>query len=98
EQLAMLECAGETETRDLVRRPPSDVASAKRDPSLAAINAADAIEHAGFARTIRPDQREQLAGVDRERHLVENHQAAEAQRQIFHFELSHTTSGYADIA
>src|SRR5262245_22188320 len=66
EQLAMLERAGETETRDLVRRPPSDVASAKRDPSLAAINAANTIEHAGFAGTIRPDQREQLAGVDGE--------------------------------
>src|SRR5215471_527616 len=64
EQLAMLERACETETRDLMRWPPSYIAAAERDPSLPAVNAADAVEDTGLARTIGSDQREQLTGVD----------------------------------
>ena len=67
-QLAVLEGAGQTQPRDLVRLAPGDLAAAKADAAFAAVDAADAIEHAGLAGAVRPDQREQLAGVHRKRH------------------------------
>jgi hypothetical protein len=43
----------------------------------------DQIEHR-FAGTVRTDQRDDLARVDLQRHLVDRHQAAEAARHVFH--------------
>ena len=82
-QLAVLERAREAEPRDR-RAAPAPVIScaAKADRAVAAVDAADAVEHAGLAGAVRADQREQLAGVDRERHAVEHDEAAEAQRQV----------------
>ena len=54
----------------------------KRIAPCAAIDAADAVEHAGLAGAVRADQRQQLAALDRERNAVEHDEAAEAQRQI----------------
>ncbi len=98
EQLAVLEGAREAEPRDLVRLAAGNVRAAEVDFSLAPIDAAHAVEHAGLAGAVRPDQREQLAGVDRERHAVEHREAAETKRQAVDLELSHTTSGCGDIA
>ena len=56
--------------------------AAESDRAAAAVDAADAIEHAGLAGAVRADQREQFAGLDRERHVVEHGQAAEAQAQM----------------
>ena len=61
EQLAVLEGAGEAEPRDFVRRAAGDVLAAETDRAAAAIDAADAVEHAGLAGAVRADQREQLA-------------------------------------
>ena len=72
--------------------------AAEADRALAAIDAADAIEHAGLAGAVRADQREQFAVLDRERHAVEHHEPAEAQREVVDIELSHTISASGDIA
>ena len=98
EQFAMLERAREAEARDLVRRARADRRPAEADGALPAIDAADAIEHAGLAGAVRSDQREQFAGIDRERHVFEHAEAAEAQRQALDRKLSHTTSGSGGIA
>ena len=76
EQFAMLERARKPEPRDVVRRAAGDVLASEADCAAAAIDAADAIEHAGLAGAVRPDQREQFAGLDRERHVVEHGQPA----------------------
>ena len=61
-QFAVLEGARDAEPRDLVRRAAGDVLAAEADRAAAAIDAADAVEHAGLAGAVRADQREQLAG------------------------------------
>ena len=80
------------------RRETGDVLAAEADATLAAVDAADAIEHAGLAGAVRSDQCEQLAGRDLERHAVEHGEAAEAQGQALDRELSHTISGCGDTA
>ena len=80
EQLAVLECARQAETRDFVRRTPGNVLAAEADGAAAAIDAADTVERAGLAGAVGADQREQLARGDRKRHVVEHAQAAETQR------------------
>ena len=77
---------------------PEIVSPRKRIAPVAAIDAADAVEHAGLAGAVRADQREQLALLDAQRHAVEHLQAAEAQAQRVDLKLSHTTSGYGGIA
>src|SRR5689334_6378614 len=56
-QFAVLEGAGDAEPRYLMRRKTGDVAPAEADYPGAAIDAADAVEHAGLAGTVRADQR-----------------------------------------
>src|SRR5512144_1691089 len=73
-------------------RPVGDVVAAEADRALAVIDAAHAIEHAGLAGAVRTNEREQLAGLDRERHAVEHGEPAETQREAIERELSHTTS------
>ena len=51
------------EPGDGVRRQAGDVAAAETDAALAAIDAADAVQHAGLAGAVGADQREQLARV-----------------------------------
>ena len=94
----MLEGAGDAEPRDLVRRAAGDILAAKADRALAAIEPADAVEHAGLAGAVRPDQRQQLAALDRKRDVVEHDEAAEPERQRVDLKLSHTISGCGDIA
>ena len=93
----MLESACDPQARHVARRPPSDRNTAEADLALAAINAADAIEHAGLAGTIGPYEREQLALAYRERDIVEHVETTEAQRQPLELELSHTSSGGGGI-
>src|SRR5581483_489411 len=97
-KLAVLEGPREAEPRDLVRRAPRDVGVAEADGAAAAVDAADAVEHAGLAGAVRADQREQLARRNRERHVLEHGKAAETQAQARNLKLSHTTSATGDIA
>ena len=81
-----------------MRRATEDVGVAEPDRAVAAINATDAIERACLAGAVRADQREQFARLDRERDIVEDSQAIEAQAQMLNVKLSHTTSATGDIA
>ena len=94
----MLKRARNAEPRDVVRRAAGDIVALEADGAGAAIDAADAIEDAGLACAVRPDQREQFAGLDRKRHIIEHGQPAKAQAQMLHRQLSHTTSAIGDIA
>src|SRR5271166_7053273 len=91
-QLAVLECPSKTKPGDLVRRTADELCPAKTDRAAAAIDAADAVDHACLAGAVRSDQREQLAGRDCERNVLEHSQTAEVQAQVLNAELSHTTS------
>ena len=97
-QFAVLEGAGKPEPRDLVRLAARDILAQKADRPFAVVDAAHAVEHAGLAGAVRPDQRQELARLGRERDLVEHHQPAEPQGEALDRELSHTTSGSGDIA
>src|SRR5262245_14705354 len=97
-QLAMLERARDTEPGDVVWRAATQVLTAKADAPAAAVEAADAIEDAGLAGTVRTDQGEQLSRLDRERDAVEHDEAAEPQREVLDLDLSHTISGCDDTA
>ena len=97
-QLAVLKGAGDAQARQFVRRQAGDVAAAKAYGALPAINAADAVEHAGLAGAIRPDQRQKLAALDRERDPIEHDQAAKAQLQILDRQFSHTICDCGDTA
>src|SRR5215831_16221287 len=69
-QLAVLERSRKPEPCDLVRLAAGDGVAAKTDLSLAAVDAADAIEHAGLARAVRANERDKLAPAHAERDAV----------------------------
>src|SRR5207245_10518245 len=72
EELDVLENARDPEPRDLVRPHPSEVAVAEAHAAgPRPVNAVQAIEDRGLARAVRADDREQLALVRVERHVVE---------------------------
>ena len=101
EQLAVLERARQPEPRHRVRPGAGDVAALEQDAAAARpVDAADAVEDAGLARAVGTDQRQQLAGADRERHIRQHAQAAEGQRQPLDAErdLSHTSAGCGGTA
>src|SRR5262249_15156166 len=87
--LGMLEGAGYPETGDLMWRLAVDILLTQPDCALAAIDAADAVEHAGLAGAVRADQGEQLTGLDMQRYLSQHGQSAEPQRQALDRKLSH---------
>src|SRR5215470_1243379 len=95
-QLAVLERARNAETGDVVRRASAKLLAAETDVTAAAVETADAVEHAGLAGTVRADQGEQLCGLDRERDAVEHDESAEPQREPFDLDFSHTISGCDD--
>ena len=98
EQLAVLERAGDAEPGDGARGQASDIATTKANAALAAIDAADAVEHAGLAGPVGADQRQQLGRLYRQRDAIEHRQAAEVQAQLLDLELSHTISCCDGIA
>jgi hypothetical protein len=98
EELDVLEGAGDAEPGDGARRAAGDVLSAEGNASLSMVDAADAVEHAGLAGPVRPDQREQLGRLDGERDTIEHNEPTEAQAQALDFELSHTISGFGGTA
>ena len=94
----MLEGAGNAKAGNPMRRQTQNIPAAETDGALPAIDAADAVQHAGLAGAVRADQGKQFARLHRERYVVEHGQAAEPQRQRCDLDLSHTTSGCADTA
>src|SRR5262249_46540701 len=97
-QLAVLERSRKPEPCDLVRLAAGDGVAAKPDLSLATVDAAHAIEHAGLAPAVRTNKREQLARCHGERDAAKHSQAAEAWGEAVGFQRSHPISGCGDIA
>src|SRR3954464_6970723 len=99
QQLAVLERARDAGSRNGVRRRTGDALAVEQH--LAAgrtVDSADAIEHAGLACPIGPDQREKLSGLDPEGHSVEYLQPAESEPHVAQLELSHTSGASGGIA
>ena len=80
EQLDVLERAGDAEGGDPVGTDPLDALALPADVTdLGDVDLADGVEDRCLAGTVGPDDREQLAMSDGERHVVDRHHAAEAQ-------------------
>src|SRR5260221_14174007 len=83
EQREVLEGAANAEPGHGAPRQRQQRASVEPDVAPAAvIDPADAIEQAGLARAVGPDQAADLALSDRERYAVERHHAAEMQGDV----------------
>src|SRR4051812_3443757 len=98
QQLAVLERTRDAGSRDGVRRGTCDALAVEQH--LAAgrtVDSADAIEHAGLACPVGPDQREKLSGLDAEGHAVQYLQPAKSEPHIAQLELSHTSGGSGGI-
>src|SRR5207249_11762932 len=68
---------------DLVGPVAGDVLTEEPDPPpLRPIEARDEIEQRRLPRSVRPDETDQLVGGDRERDVVDGHDAAEALAQL----------------
>ena len=93
-QLAVLEGARDAQAGDAMRFQQSQVLILELDAScLGPIKTADAIEHAGLAGAVRPDQGQQLAGASFKGNAVEHLQPAEGERHACEPEFSHTSGG-----
>src|SRR5881296_415171 len=74
--------AGEAEPGDPVSPDPGDVPAVERDPAaVGLVVAADDVDQRRFARAVWPDETEDLAGPNLERHAGEGLEAAE---RLFH--------------
>src|SRR5205085_1427413 len=85
--LQQLEGAADSQPVEVARPHAGDGASV--EPHLAGARAElaeDAIEQRRLAAAVRPDDAEDLAFVDVERHAVDRQNAAEALGEIAHFE------------
>jgi hypothetical protein len=90
EQLDVLERAGDAEARDPVGRHLGDVLILEEDPSRGrAIDPRNQVEDRALAGAVRPDDRQDLALLDREGHRVDRLQATEMKREIFGAEVAH---------
>src|SRR4029077_20064899 len=83
EQPDVLEGAGDAERRGLVRLRAGDVAALEHDATLGRReDAGDRVEQGRLARAIRADQREHLAALRVERHIIHGDEAAEPLRHV----------------
>src|SRR5690348_14622067 len=99
QQLAVLEGARDAEAGDGVGLCAGNALAAEENVSARRpIDPADAVQHAGLARAVRTDERQELARFERERDALEHLQAAEREMQLAQLELSHTSAGCGGIA
>src|ERR1700730_3974372 len=90
EQFDVLEGAGDAEPGDAIGGLLRDVLILEKNPSRGrAVDARDQVEDGTLAGTVRPDDREYLALLHRERDGIDRLQAAEMQREIFGAEIAH---------
>ena len=98
QQLAVLESARYRAGRR-VRPLAGDAPAAEENVAASrAVDAADAVEHARLAGAVRPDERQDLARLERERDVVNHLQAAESELEPAQLQLSHTSGGCGGIA
>lgn len=91
EQLDVLERPGDPQPGDLVRLHAGDLvvpAVMVNDAAfLRVVQAADAVEQAGLARPVRPDDGQNLALADLQADVEEGRHPAEVELDLFDFEL-----------
>src|SRR5437762_522109 len=81
-ELNVLERARDAEADDLVRPRAGDVAILETDgPALGLVEPADAVEDRGLPRSVRSDEPDDLAGVDREVDAVDGDESSDADRE-----------------
>src|SRR5215211_3056980 len=89
-QLDVLERPGDAEPDDGVGGDAEDVLARERDAAgVRRVEASDHVERRRLARAVRADQPRDLALVERERHVVESNNAAEASRDRVDLEQRH---------
>ena len=78
----------------VMSRPPNAIAAAQRP-----VDAADAVQHRGLARTVGADQAQQLACAGLEGDVLQHLQAAEGECDALEAEVvSHTSGGCGGTA
>src|SRR5215468_2368280 len=98
EQFNVLERAAKPKPCHRAGVEARNILTAEENATFTPVDAVDAIEGAGFAGAVRPDQCEELRRANLEREALQHGETAKAQAQIFNFELSHTTSGCGGTA
>ena len=87
EQRQVLEGAADADLGDAMRRPVEQRAPLEQDvAAIGGVEPADAVEQRRLAGAVRPDEPEDLAGLDREGDAVERDNAAETQCDVADFE------------
>src|ERR1700734_3673545 len=83
----MLEHHADAEASDLVRRPARDLAVVDPNrPRIGPLDAENRLHHRGLARSIRSDEPENLAGMNREADVLHRREAAEPLLQAIDLE------------
>src|SRR3954469_4097660 len=99
QQIAVLESMRNAGSRHGVPRRTGDAPAGEQHRAAGrTVDTADAIQHAGLACPIGPDQREKLSGLDPEGYSVEYLQPAESEPHVAQLELSHTSGASGGIA
>ena len=90
EQLDPLEGSTQAESGSPVHRRACDVAAVEDDrAAVGSQHPEQAVEERGLPSAVRPDQRDGLARLDGQRHVVERHDAGEALRDAACVEQGH---------
>ena len=93
EQREVLEGASDAEPGDAVRRHSQQILAVEHDTTAGRlVQAADAVEERGLAGAVRPDQRADLALLDREGEVGERDDSAELDPNIFDRQQRHSTT------
>ena len=91
-QLQVLKSASDAEPRAFVHRRVSQRVVVEIDrPCVRPDDAGDAVEERGLARAVGPDEAEDLAAVQVQRHAIESDDAAKPHGQVAHAEHRHAT-------
>ena len=98
EELDGLPRPAEAEPGPLVGREAGDVPVGEPDAADGRGEAGERVDERRLARAVRSDQPHQLAGLDREVHVVERSQAAVGDRQSLRLEERHHASSGAPTA
>src|SRR5262249_33808794 len=78
EELDVLEGAGDAALHDRVRRLAEEALALEADrPRVGLVEARDQVEERRLAGAVRPDQPDDLPGLDIERHVIDGDDAAE---------------------
>jgi hypothetical protein len=90
EKLDVLECARDAKLGDAMRREAGQLAVLIQDPpARRRIQEPDQVEDRRLSGAVRPDDREHLATLHLERHIVDRDDAAELDAEVLDLEKAH---------